>query len=68
MDALVTVLIKFAWNHDLGRDALENIVPIKRRTASWFGHGCSDYRTQLIKDERNYGLGMDVLVVVLSKR
>ena len=67
MDVLVAVLIKFAWNHDLGRDAL-NILPIKRRTASWFGHGCSHYRTQLIKDERNYGLGMDVLVVVLIKR
>ena len=30
----------------------------------WFGHGCSGER-MLLEHERNYGLGMDALVIAL---
>ena len=32
------------------------------RTEFWFGHGCSG-RRMLLEHERNYGLGMDALVI-----
>ena len=35
------------------------------RTELWFGHGCSADR-MLSEHERNYGLGMDALVIVCS--
>ena len=35
------------------------------RTELWFGHGCSDDRL-LLEHERNYGLGMDALVIGCS--
>ena len=36
------------------------------RTELWFGHGCSGHR-MLLERERNYGLGMDALVIVCSR-
>ena len=36
------------------------------RTELWFGHGCSGHR-MLSKHERNYGLGMDALVIECSR-
>ena len=35
------------------------------RTRLWFGHGCSGQR-MLLEYERDYGLGMDALVIVCS--
>ena len=35
------------------------------RTRLWFGHGCSGQR-MLWEHERDYGLGMDALVIVCS--
>ena len=36
------------------------------RTLLWFGHACSGHR-MLFEHERNYGLGMDALVIVCSR-
>ena len=65
MDALVIVgsgntneIMVWAWilwsSHALGT-----------RTRLWFGHGCSGHR-MLWEHERDYGLGMDALVIVCS--
>ena len=35
------------------------------RTRLWFGHGCSGH-CMLLEHERDYGLGMDALVIVCS--
>ena len=37
------------------------------RTELWFGHGCSG-ELMLLEHERNYGLGMDALVISHSLR
>ena len=48
---------------DVGMDAHA----LEARTLLWFGHGCSSYR-MLSKHERYYGLGMDALVIVCSRK
>ena len=62
MAALVTVC---SWNTDA--IMVSAWMPSKKyaletRTQLWFGHGCSS-DLMLLEHERNYGLGMDALVV-----
>ena len=62
MDALVTVcsrntngIMVWAW-------MLWSADALGTRTRLWFGHGCSGHR-MLWEHERDYGLGMDALVM-----
>ena len=65
MDALVIVcsgntngIMVWAW-------MLWSANALGTRTDLWFGHGCSGQR-MLLEHERDYGLGMDALVIVCS--
>ena len=65
MDVLVTIcswnangIMVWAWML-WSSDALGTL------TELWFGHGCSGHH-MLLERERNYGLGMDALVIVCS--
>ena len=65
MDALVIVgsgntneIMVWAW-------MLWSSYALGTRTRLWFGHGCSGHR-MLWEHERDYGLGMDALVIVCS--
>ena len=65
MDALVTIC---HWNADgimVWAWMLWSPYALGTRTELWFGHGCSGHH-MLLERERNYGLGMDVLVTVCS--
>ena len=65
MDALVIVgsrntneIMVWAW-------MLWSLYALGTRTRLWFGHGCSGH-CMLWEHERDYGLGMDALVIVGS--
>ena len=65
MDALVSVcsgntneIMVWAW-------MLWSAYALGTRTRLWFGHECSGQR-MLLEHERDYGLGMDALVIVCS--
>ena len=64
----------FLTTHVLVEDVSGNCVAIfwlsysVNGTDLWLGHACSGSRTHCVKDERNYGLGMDVLVIALITR
>ena len=65
MDALVTIrsrntngIVVWAW-------MLWSSYALGTRTELLFGHGCSGHH-MLLERERNYGLGMDALVIVCS--
>ena len=65
MDAVVIVcsgntneIMVWAW-------MLWSSYALGTRTRLWFGHGCSGHR-MLWEHERDYGLGMDALVIVCS--
>ena len=65
MDALVTVC---SWNTNrimVWAWMLWSPYALGTRTELWFGHGCSGHR-MLLEHERNYGLGMDALVIDCS--
>ena len=51
-------LMVWAW-------MLWSLYALGTRTDLWFGHGCSGHQ-KLLEHERNYGLGMDALVIVCS--
>ena len=62
MDALVAVC---SWNTNgimVWAWMLWSPYALGTRTELWFGHGCSGRRMRL-EHERNYGLGMDALVI-----
>ena len=65
MDALV---IECSWNTNgimVWAWMLWSSHALGTRTELWFGHGCSGDR-MLLEHERNYGLGMDALVIECS--
>ena len=53
------------WGYYLGMDALVTGVTAWAWMGSWFGHGCSVHR-MLLEHERDYGLGMDGIIVRAS--
>ena len=65
MDALIIVC---SWNRNVimvWAWMLWSSYVLGTRTELWFGHACSGRRMPL-EQERYYGLGMDVLVIVCS--
>ena len=44
---------------------LRQVDVLGTRTLLWFRHGCSGHRI-LLEHERDYGLGMDALVIVCT--
>ena len=63
MDALVSVC---SWNTNeimVWAWMLWSAYALGTRTRLWFVHGCSGQR-MLLEHERDYGLGMDALVIV----
>ena len=65
MDALVTAC---SWNTNgimVWAWMLWSPYALGTRTDVWFGHGCSGQR-MLFEHERDYGFGMDALVIVCS--
>ena len=65
MDALVIVC---SWNMNeimVWAWMLWSSYALGTRTRLWFGHGCSGHR-MLWEHERDFGLGMDALVIVCS--
>ena len=65
MDALIIVC---SWNRNVVMVwawMLWSSYVLGTRTELWFGHACSGRRMPL-EQERYYGLGMDVLVIVCS--
>ena len=58
------MVLEHERNWGLGMDALVRVI-IKRRTDSWFGHGCAGHY-MLLEHERDNDLGMDALVGIWS--
>ena len=66
MDALVTIC---SWNRNeimIWAWMLWSPYALGTGTRLWFGHGCSGHH-MLLEQERDYGLGMDALVIVCSR-
>ena len=67
MDALLTVCSRNTNGSMVWAWMLWSPYALPTRTEVWFGHGCSGQR-MLFQHERNYGLGIDALVIVCSPR
>ena len=67
MDALLTVCSRNTNGSMVWAWMLWSPYAFPTRTEVCFGHGCSGHR-MLVQHERNYGLGIDALVIVCSPR